>query len=262
MTRSDILSLKNTLHNFFIFWRNNPKESKMDKKQVMEKIKKGLIISCQALEGEVFYSEKGGLMPLFAIAAVKAGAVGIRANSVRDVLEIKKVTDLPMIGIIKKTDPSYEAYITPSMSEIDDLVKTNVEIIAFDGTKNTRANNLTASQFIKEIKEKYPHQLLMADISDYEEAKECIEAGVDFVGTTLSGYVKGNKKIDGPDFELVEKIVKNFDTPVIAEGRIHAPEEALKMLEIGAYCVVVGGAITRPYEIAARFVNKVRMLGE
>ncbi|MCI6271587.1 MAG: N-acetylmannosamine-6-phosphate 2-epimerase [Erysipelotrichaceae bacterium] len=234
----------------------------MNKNEVLEKLKKGLIISCQALEGEVFYSEKGGLMPLFAKAALKAGAIGIRANSVRDILEIKKEVDLPMIGIIKKDYPDFEAYITPSMDEIDALVKTNVEIIAFDGTKNTRANNLRNKEFIRQIKEKYPNQLLMADISDFNEAKECIEAGVDFVGTTLSGYVKGNEIIDGPDFQLVKDIVENFDTPVIAEGRIHSPEDALKMLEIGAFCVVVGGAITRPYEIAKRFVNSVKKLGE
>lgn len=234
----------------------------MNKEELMKKLEKGLIISCQALEGEVFYSEEGGLMPLFAKAALLAGADGLRANSVRDILEIKEKIDLPMIGIIKQNYPDFEAYITPTMKEVDALVETGVEIIAFDGTKNTRGNNLSAGEFIKQIKAKYPNQLLMADISEFDEAKECIEAGVDFVGTTLSGYVKGNKKLEGPDFELVESIVKNFDTPVVAEGRIHSPEEALKMLEIGAYCVVVGGAITRPYEIATRFVNKVKTLGE
>ena len=43
--------------------------------------------------------------------------------------------------------------------------------------------------------------------------------------------------------------------PVIGEGRVHTPEEAVKMLDMGAWAVIVGGAITRPLEIAGRFMN-------
>lgn len=52
-----------------------------------------------------------------------------------------------------------------------------------------------------------------------------------------------------------------MDIPVIGEGRVHSPEEAVKMLEAGAFAVVVGGAITRPLEIAARFIKAVENRG-
>ena len=229
----------------------------MDNKKILELIKGKLIVSCQALENEPLYTEEGNIMPLMAKAAVQSGAAGIRANGVRDISQIKKVVNVPIIGIIKRTYPNTEAYITPSIDEVDQLVKIGCEIIAVDCTKNTRKDLLTAVEYIKLIKKKYPNQLFMADISNLEEAVNASRAGADLVGTTLNGYVKGSVIKEEPDYELVKKISKTCKIPVIAEGRIHYPYQAKKMFEEGAYSIVVGGAITRPQEITKRFVEAI-----
>ena len=119
------------------------------------------------------------------------------------------------------------------------------------------ANRSEIRQLAMEIKEKYPDIVLMADVSTFEEGVNAEKCGVDIVGTTLSGYTDYSPKVDGPDYELVTKLVNTLKIPVIAEGKVHYPDQAKKMLELGAHAVVVGGAITRPLEIAQRFYKAI-----
>ena len=229
----------------------------MGKEEILNILRGGLIVSCQALPGEPLYLENDTIMPLMARAAKQAGACTIRTNGVRDVIAIKEETNLPVIGLIKKSYDGYEQYITFTMDEVDQLVEAGADIIALDCTLRKRKDGRTVGEFIKVIKGKYPNILLMADISSLEEGINAWKAGVDMVGTTLSGYTSYTPKLEGPDYELVENLVNSIDIPVIAEGRIHYPEQAKKMLELGATAIVVGGAITRPLEITSRFMKAI-----
>ena len=73
---------------------------------MLNKVKGKLIVSCQALDDEPLHSSF--IMGRMAKAAKEGGAVAIRAQGVEDIIEIKKVTGLPIIGIIKRC---YEQYI-------------------------------------------------------------------------------------------------------------------------------------------------------
>lgn len=223
-----------------------------------EKIKQlegKLIVSCQALPHEPLHSSF--IMGRMARAAKEGGAAGIRANTKEDIQEIRSQVDLPVIGIIKRDYEGSAVYITPTMKEIDELMEVEPEIIAMDATCNLRPGGVPLDRFFKEVKEKYPNQLFMADCATVEEALHADELGFDFIGTTLVGYTEQSKglKIEENDFEIIQKIVAGATHRVIAEGNINTPEKAKRVIELGAYSVVVGSIITRPQLITKSFAE-------
>ena len=230
-------------------------EKKIEKQNVLKAIRGNLIVSCQALPHEPLHSSY--IMGRMAQAAKEGGASGIRVNTKEDILEIKSRTNLPVIGIIKKDYEGCEVYITPTMTEIDELMEANPEIIAIDATEAKRPNGKTLDEFFNEVKRKYPDQLFMADCSTVEEAVHADAIGFDFIGTTLVGYTKQSKelKIQNNDFEIIREIIGKVKHPVIAEGNINTPEKAKKVIELGCYSVVVGSIITRPQLITKDFVE-------
>ena len=229
----------------------------MTNKEILEQIKGGLIVSCQALATEPLYDSY--IMSKMAWAAYLGGAVGIRANTVVDINAIKGKVDLPLIGIIKQEYEDSDVYITPTMKEVDALVEAGCEIIAVDATNRLRPNGVTFEEFFKEVRAKYPDQLFMADTSCFEEGKLAEELGMDLIGTTMAGYTPYTKGRTLPDTELIERYVKELHTPVIAEGGIWCPDDLKAVYKAGAFSAVCGTAITRPMDITKRFV---KALGE
>ena len=214
-----------------------------------------LIVSCQALPAEPLHSSF--IMGRMALAVKEGGAAGIRANTKEDIREIQSQVELPIIGIVKRDYEDCEIYITPTMKEVDELMEVHPEIIALDATGRKRPNGVSLDEFFHQVKAKYPDQLWMADCATVEEALYADKLGFDFIGTTMVGYTEQSKgmKIEENDFEILREIIAGVTHPVIAEGNINTPGKAKRVIELGAYCVVVGSIITRPQVITKLFAE-------
>ena len=103
---------------------------------MLNQIKNKLVVSCQALPDEPLHSSF--IMGRMALAAKQGGAAGIRAQSKEDILEIRRVVDLPVIGIVKRNYPDSEIYITPMRKEADELIETGCEMVALAATQRAR----------------------------------------------------------------------------------------------------------------------------
>ena len=221
---------------------------------IIDDLKGKIIVSSQAMPGEPLYDENCMLAMMQSV--VNGGAGGLRVAGARDVKNAKKF-GLPVIGLTKpdKLPENWrsEVYITPGLKEVRELIEADADIIAFDGTQRPRPN-CTLEDIIKEIHN--CGKLAMADISTLEEGINAEKLGADIISTTLAGYTdESGIAGETPDFELLEKLVKTVKKPVILEGRIWAPEEVKKAFELGAHCVVIGSAITRPQLIVKRFLG-------
>ena len=224
----------------------------------VENLKGKLIVSCQALPHEPLHSSF--IMGRMALAAKEGGAAGIRANTKEDIAEIQAQVDLPIIGIVKRDYEDSKVYITPTMKEIEELMEVKPEIIALDATVDLKPGGKTLDGFYREIRAAYPEQLLMADCSTVEEALHADELGFDFIGTTLVGYTEQSRglKIEADDFAIIRQILAKARHRVIAEGNINTPEKARRVIELGAYSVVVGSIITRPQLITKSFAEALK----
>ncbi|EOU9561898.1 N-acetylmannosamine-6-phosphate 2-epimerase [Cronobacter dublinensis] len=222
---------------------------------MLEQIKGKLVVSCQALENEPLHSSF--IMGRMALAAAQGGAAGIRANSVADIAAIKQQVTLPVIGIIKRDYPGSEVFITATMREVTELMRAAPEMIALDATARARPEGETLEQLVRRIRRDFPEVLLMADISDVDEAVAADALGFDCVGTTLYGYTAPTRghRLPENDFALLKDVLAAVALPVIAEGNVDTPERAARCLSLGAHAVVVGGAITRPQQITRRFTD-------
>ena len=240
----------------------------MNKKEVYESLKDGLIVSCQAVPSEPHYMP--GITTMFAECANWAGAKGLRVNSPEDIRAIKEKVDLPIIGIWKINRNIKDVYLTPNLEAAKAVWEAGAEIIAVQATNHYRDDGKLAYETIKEIKENIPEALIFADVSTAQDAKIAAEYGADFVAPTLYGYTKAGHfdKLDikdAPDFYLLRDIidaVKGTNAKVIMEGKVSTPEIAVQCLYMGAYAVVVGNAITRPHITAKRFARALNRFHE
>ena len=222
---------------------------------IIEDLKGKVIVSSQAMPGEPFYDEN--CMMAMMQSAINGGAAGLRVAGKRDVINATTF-GVPIIGLTKpdKLPKNWKSivYITPGVKEVKELIEAGADIIAFDGTKRPRPDGSRIGDLIQLIH--FADRLAMADISTLEEGILCAKLGADIISTTLAGYTdESTSTMETPDFELLEKLVKEVDKPVFLEGRVWNPEEVKKAFELGAHSVVIGSAITRPHLITKRFVE-------
>ena len=220
----------------------------------------GLIVSCQAYDGEPLFGAH--IMAAMARAAEEGGAVAIRANSPPDIAAIRAVTKLPIIGLYKIHSETSEVYITPSRASAAAIARAGCDVIAIDATPRSRDGGETLAQLIAFIHDDLSRPV-MADCSCLDDALLAESLGADFIGTTLAGYTTHGRPIlrqaqDAlPDLDFVRELVARVRKPVIAEGRFHTPEQGAQALALGAHAVCVGGAITRPQDTTRRFVKAI-----
>lgn len=223
---------------------------------ILNRIKGTVVVSVQAMPNEPLYLEQCmiGMMK----SVVNGGAGALRLAGARDVKNAKKLFNLPIIGLTKPNiiPKNYKelVYITPNIKDVIELVEAGADVIATDATQRKRPNNEKLQDLIKYIH--INKRLAMADISTLEEGLNAKELGADIISTTLAGYTleSTNSPANEPDFELLKQLVEQTQLPVVLEGRIWEPEQVNKAFELGAHCVVIGSAITRPQLITKRFV--------
>jgi glucokinase-like ROK family protein len=217
-----------------------------------EQLRGRLIVSCQAAEGDPFSSSDA--IARFAQAVLLAGAAGIRANGAEDIKAIRQLGPVPLIGIRKTLWQDGLIMITPSMEDARSLVDAGADMIALDCTR--RGVESGALQRLAQVRDVLRVPVL-ADIATLDEARAAQDAGADAVLSTLRGYTADTRDVLAFDPSFISALVRSVSVPVIAEGRILTPHHARAALEAGAFAVVVGSAITRPKEIARRFVREM-----
>ncbi|AIK90840.1 MULTISPECIES: N-acetylmannosamine-6-phosphate 2-epimerase [Pasteurellaceae] len=223
--------------------------SRLTKQQILEQLKNGLIASCQPVDDGPMDSPE--IVAAMAKASVIGGAAGLRIEGIDNLKAVRKVVDVPIVGIVKRDLPDSPVRITPFLQDIDDLYHAGADIIAFDGTDRVRPTTIEAcARRIQEL-----GAMSMADCSNYKEGMYCQELGVDLIGSTMSGYT-GGETPDEPDVQLVRDLVAS-GCRVMAEGRYNTPELAAVAIENGAYAVTVGSALTRLEHIVSWFVTAI-----
>jgi N-acylglucosamine-6-phosphate 2-epimerase len=221
-------------------------------------IPRGVVVSVQLDESEPLHSAQH--CALFAQAAAAGGAVGIRAEGIRNLQEVRATTSLPLIGCIRGRYDDDWLLVTPSMDDVDRLVRLGVDVVALDATMRTRPDGTDGTRFLSQVRERHPNLLILADVSGFEEGMHAADVGANALSTVLYGRTQQtyDQSLDLPShLELISHLSNNLNVPVFAEGFIWNTDDATSAMDAGAHGLIVGGAITRPRVITQLFVNAV-----
>ncbi|MBW4482608.1 MAG: N-acetylmannosamine-6-phosphate 2-epimerase [Tildeniella torsiva UHER 1998/13D] len=226
-------------------------------KSILESLRGGLIVSCQAPVDSPLHNAIA--IAAMAEAALNRGAVGVRIDTPDHIQAVRARCSHPIIGLWKQVMPPSEVYITPQFHHAEAVAQAGSDIIAVDATQRPRPSGETLGQIIQHIHQRL-NRPVMADVDTLDNALKAIDAGADCVGTTLFGYTAETKTEVPPGFDLLRAMVQQCSVPVICEGGIASPEQAKQAIDLGAYAVVVGTAITGMDSLVQRYVSAIDQL--
>lgn len=228
----------------------------MEKQSLLESLKGGLIVSCQIEKHAPCYHED--IVELMVKSAIWGGACGLRLNGIENIQKIRKITDLPIIGLVKVFSEDTDIFMTPTMNEVRSVIEAGADIVAIDGT-DRMIQGRKGYDIITEIKKEYPDTVIFADVRDEEDALASLALGADIVAPTFYRFKKDAKSSDLPDWEMFARMcdVCKGKGIVMMEGKIWTPDDAIRAFHYGAHSVVIGSAITRPHLIMRRFYDHV-----
>jgi N-acylglucosamine-6-phosphate 2-epimerase len=235
-----------------------------------------VVVSCQASPGSPL--RRASVIARMAASVVGAGAAGVRIDSPQHITAVKKAVDVPLIGLWKAGVDG--VYITPTLKHALAVAEAGADIVAIDGTARRRPDGLELAEVIRRLHSELG-AVVLADVASVADGLAAAECGADAVATTLVGLVgidgdgsdgdgsavQSRGTTPGPPLvpaseagaalQVLTELTARLDVPVIAEGGITSPAEARAAIAAGAWCVVVGKAITSPDWLTARFVQAV-----
>lgn len=214
---------------------------------LLNSFKGGLVASCQPVRGGAL--DRPDIVAAMAQACVDGGALGLRIEGIADLKAVVTRVQVPIVGIVKRQLDDSPVCITPYVADVVALAQAGAHVIAVDATHRKRPVP------IKELLQAIHAQgrVAMADCSQLADAEQAHAMGFDIIGTTLSGYT-GHEVPAEPDWHFLAQSVRaGFCT--MAEGRYSTPAYAQRALEMGAWSVTVGTALTRIEHMTADFVS-------
>lgn len=213
----------------------------MPSSPLLTKLQGGLIVSCQAPATSPLHDPQ--IIAAMAEASVLQGAIAVRIDSPAHIAAVRKRVSVPIIGLWKQTLPGSDVYITPQFHHAQAVAEAGADILAIDATQRSRPGGETLVDLVRQIHMDL-QKPVMADIDTLASAEAAVQAGVDLLGTTLYGYTEDTRSLTPPGFDLLSALLQTYDLPCLCEGGIATPEAAHKAIDLGAFAVVVGTAIT------------------
>jgi N-acylglucosamine-6-phosphate 2-epimerase len=219
-----------------------------------------LVVSCQPVGNGPM--DRDDIVVQLALAACVGGAGAVRVEGVARVAKVSAAFDgkisAPIIGIVKRDLADSPVRITPFVDDVRALVAAGADVIAVDGT--TRARPATREALLAAIRG--GGAIAMADCSSLEDAISAHVIGFEIIGTTLSGYTGGATNSETPiepGYDLIGALKNAGVNRIMAEGRFNRPDQARRAIELGAWAVTVGTAITRTEVVTSWFAEAIKV---